>query len=54
MSLKSKNGVKKLVLVLATYILVTETREEAIETVETAETSKDGKESKGKYPKNLV
>ena len=51
---------KKLVLVLATSMPVTEIREKVIETaetveaVETAEGGKDGKESEGKNPKNLI
>ena len=36
--------------VLATFILVIETRREAIETTEIAEEGKEGEESKGEYP----
>ena len=48
---------KKLVLVLAIFTPLTETREETVETaktVETAETSKDGGKSKSEYPDNLA
>ena len=54
---------KKLVSVLATFTLVTMTREEIVETakaletakaVQIARTGKNGKESKGEYPENLA
>ena len=54
---------KTLVLVLATSISVTETREETVETVEAmtttkaieiAGTGKDGRKNKGKYPENIA
>ena len=55
---KSKEGVKKLMSVLATSIPMTWTKEEAVEAiksvgtaeaVETAKVGKDGKESEGEY-----
>ena len=53
MSSKPKNGLKKLVSVLATSTPMTGTREEAVDTakfVETAEVGKDDKKSKDEYP----
>ena len=50
---KSKEGVKKLVLVSATSTPVIGIKEEAVETAEaikTSEVDEEGKESKGKYP----
>ena len=44
---------KKLVSVLATSTLMTETRGETVKTMETAREGKDGEESERKYP-NLV
>ena len=49
--------VKKLVLVLVTFTLVTGTREKAVETakvVESAGAGKDGEESEGKYSENFA
>lgn len=48
---------KKRVLVLATSMPMTMTREETVETaktIETADIDKDGKQSKVEYPKNLA
>ena len=52
MSLQFKEGVIKLVSVLATSIPVTRTWEKKVETAET--TGKDVEKSKGKYPENLI
>ena len=52
-----RKGVKKLVSVLATFTLVTGTREKAFETtkvVESTGVNKDGEESKGKDPENFA
>ena len=56
-SSESKEGVKKLVLVLAISTPVTGTREEMVENTEAIETAgagKDGKENESEYLKNLT
>ena len=60
-SIVSRKKTKNLMSVLATFMLVTGAKKEAVEAVETAEASENGKESKsgekskgGEYPRNLV
>lgn len=45
---------QKLVLVLVTFTLLTEIREEAVEKNETLKAGKDSKESKSEYSENLA
>lgn len=60
-SIVSRKKTKNLMSVLATFMLVTAAKKEAIEAVETAEANENGKESKsdekskgGEYPRNLA
>ena len=54
MSPESEERVKKLVSILATFTLITGTREEPFKTVKATKAGKNSKESKGANPENLA